>query len=210
MKHFIMLIFLYLASSDSGVYYIVPNPTKYGNCTVNGTVQSPCYSLQQLFGDEIPAPSNESYITLILVSGTHVIPENQTLRATHLSRVVIRPWNEQQLVMVKCKMGTDLVFQSIIELKIASLHFNYCTLQCAYAITRHGNFEWSVYIANSIFENSRSDYAFSIESGAVSGLNITFSNCTFVSNNGAILASNPIVESELAIHLLLDSVTFSR
>ena len=66
------------------------------NCTVNeSTTLSPCYSLQRLIEEEIMLSTGSS-ITLLLLPGSHVIPENHTLMASNMSDLEIYPWTDQK------------------------------------------------------------------------------------------------------------------
>ena len=85
--------------------------------------------------------------------------------------------------LVKCnssrnsyEYSTSIWFQSIIELKILSLHFSSCKLQYGYEINSKA--EMSVNITKSVFENSAIDIR-----STESNLNVTVSNCTFSSSN---------------------------
>ncbi len=156
------LIFLWIlclccsASSLPRVYYITPHIVTRGTCIVNGAILTPCYTLPQLIDDEILSSSNESSVALVLLPGTHVIPETLTFNGSNLFELVIRPWNEQQEVVIECQVEANLIFQGFAELKLLSLHFSFCILQFL-------KFKTSV-ITTSIFVSSETDYSVFLES----------------------------------------------
>ena len=175
MKWIFLVSLCFIAGSQCDDYYITPNPVDRENCTVNGTTLAPCYTLQQIIDQDILTASS---INLYLLSGTHVIPKNQTLTAKNSIQLVIQPWKEQKDVAIECQLGAYLYLDHALYLKLLSLHFMSCTILCESEI-----FVMSVFIENSIFENSVKDYAVVIEGGHV---NASVFNCTFLSNNGAI------------------------
>ena len=194
-----------LASSKPQVFFVIPD---HSNCTVNGTTLNPCYTFHQLINNAILASLSESSVTLLLLSGSHVIPEGKTLRVSNLSDVVIHPWNEQKDdVVIECQLKSNLLFQDINHLNISSLHFNSCTVQCVK--TREILNVSSFYIKNCIFEESKKNYALIIHFSR-SEFNFTIKYCKFLSNNGAIVAANLYGITELTIHLnlLIDSTVF--
>ena len=171
------LILCYFSNATrSEVYYVTPDS---GNCTVNGTAKNPCYTLQQLIKDEVISSSNESSVTLLLLSGNHLMPENKTFRIFNISEVVIRPLNEEQEVAIECPLGANLVFHNITNLTTSSLCFTSCTLQYSYD-EFNSKPARSVNITKCTFEGS----TVSIVNYTDINLNIMISNCTFSSNGG--------------------------
>ena len=172
-----------LASSAPQVYYVTPTkPGPQGSCHVNGTTLRPCYTLQQLNG--VLSSSNGS-VEVLLLPGTHLMPEKETLNVSNFSEVVIRPWKEELEVVIVCKEYLEFWFQNIIELNILSLRFYSCKLQYGYEM--NSKTERSVNIAKSVFEKS-AVYITSTESH----LNVTVSNCTFsLSNRGTLFMLPP-------------------
>ena len=118
----------YFASS-SHVYYVVPYPVNDSDCFGNGTILSPCYTFEQFIEDEVSSTLNVNSVVFYLMSGTHVMPENQTLEIRDLNELVIRPWNKQEEVMIKCQLNAALIFRDVSSVKILSMHFTHCTLQ---------------------------------------------------------------------------------
>ena len=170
-----------LVSLGHQVYYITPTkPDPQGRCIENGTTLRPCYTLQQLNG--VLSSSNGS-VEVLLLPGTHLIPENETLTISNFSEVVICPWKEELEMVIECepKYLENILFQNIIELKILSLRFSSCKLQYGYEM--NSKTERSVNITKSVFEkgiiNMRSTEP---------NLNVTISNCTFSLSNKIRLA----------------------
>ena len=194
MKQVNLLVFASLCclvNSAPQVYYITPTqPDPQGSCHVNDTTLHPCYTLQQLNG--VLSSSNGS-VEVLLLPGTHLIPEKETLNVSHFSEVVIRPWKEELEMVIKCNYGfpTNIWFQNIIELNILSLRFSSCKLQYGYEM--NSKTERSVNIAKSVFEKS-AVYITSTESN----LNVTVSNCTFsLSNRGTLFVLPPGYDTTL-------------
>ena len=123
---------------------------------------------------------------MLLLPGTHLIPEKETLNVSNFCEVVIHPWKEELEMVIECKgYLTNIWFQNIIELKILSLRFYSCMLQYGYEM--NSKTERSVNIAKSVFEKS-AVYITSTESN----LNVTVSNCTFsLSNRGTLFVLSP-------------------
>ena len=168
-------------SSAPQVYYVTPTqPNPQGNCHVNDITLSPCYTLQKLNG---VLSSTSGSVEVLLLPGTHLIAGKETFNISNFSEVVIRPWKEELEIVIECnssrnsyEYSTSIWFQSIIELKILSLHFSTCKLQYGYEINSKA--EMSVNITKSVFENSAIDIR-----STESKLNVTVSNCTFSSSN---------------------------
>ena len=128
-------------SSAPQVYYVTPSqPNPQGNCHVNGITLRPCYTLQKL--NAVLSFSNGS-VEVLLLPGTHLIAGKETFNVSNFSEVVIRPWKEELEIVIKCNSSrnsyeypTSIWFQSIIELKILSLHFSSCKLQYGYKINK--------------------------------------------------------------------------
>ena len=182
-----------LASSATQVYYVTPTkPDHQGSCHVNDTTLRPCYTLQQLNG--VMSSSNGS-VEVLLLPGTHLIAEKETLNVFNFSEVIICPWMEELEMIIECIPRKDhhlyeyppnIWFQNIIELKMLSLHFFSCQLQYGYEM--NSKTERSVNITKSVFEKSSVDIR-----STESHLNVTVSNCTFSSNNrfSALSMLNP-------------------
>ena len=183
-----------LVSSAHQVYYITPTkPDPQGSCHVNDTTLRPCYTLKQLNG---VLSSSSGSVEVLLLNGTHFIPEKETLKVSNFSEVVIRPWKEELKMIIECPRPSkhlhdlrlpNIWFQSIIELKMFSLHFSSCQLQYGYEM--NSKTERSVNITKSVFEKS------SVDIGSTeSNLNVTVSNCTFSSTyyiKSALSTTNP-------------------
>ena len=176
MKQVNLLVFASLCclvSSAPQVYYVTPTkPDPQGSCHVDGTTLRPCYTLQKLNG--VLSSSNGS-IEVLLLPGTHLIPEKETLNVSQFSEVVICPWKEEPEIIIECeyhKDQTSIWFHNIIELQIFSLRFSTCKLQYGYDM--NSTTERSVNITKSVFEKSSVD----IRSNE-SNLNVTVSNCTY-------------------------------
>lgn len=174
-------------SSTSQVYYITPDqPDPQGNCSVDGTILSPCYTLQQV--NSLPSSSKEGSVELLLLPGTHLVAVGNKINVTlsNFKVLVIHPWNEEQEVAIKCaKLPPngwhipDLNFRNINELTIFSLNLSSCLLHYGYDL--NSKTERSVDITKCFFEKGRI-----VIKSTESDLNITISNCTFSSNNGPL------------------------
>ena len=79
----------------SQTYYITPDNTANETCSVNDnfTTLTPCYSLQQLCEDRTLI-SNKTHLTLLLLPGTHVIPQGHTLTASDVQELGAFPWSD--------------------------------------------------------------------------------------------------------------------
>ena len=188
MKQVNLLVFASLCCLVSSApqvqsYYVTTTqPDPQGSCHVNDTPLRPCYTLQQLNG--VLSSSNGS-VEVLLLPGTHLIPEKETLNVSHFSELVIRPWKEELEMVIECipskyhhdyEYPPNIWFQNIIELKMLSLHFSSCQLQYGYEM--NSKTERSVNITKSVFEKSSVDIR-----STESNLNVTVSNCTFSSTN---------------------------
>ena len=132
------------------------HPVDHDNCTVNSTILHPCYTLQQLIDNEFSSWFSRR---LEFLPGKHVITENQTLKASGFN-MTLCPFDEQQEVMIECQLNTLIIFQKMVDLKILSLHFTYCTLRFE---KRHKFMGITyIHITKSIFENSRQWYAITV------------------------------------------------
>jgi hypothetical protein len=117
-------------SQDTGLYYITPELPDYDNCTINGTMLSPCYTPQQLANIEVLASSNQSSVEFLLLPGTYYD------FTRHLSDFAnglggepvmdISPWNDE-IVVIVCEGPTR--FHNVIQLQVQSIHFIACELQ---------------------------------------------------------------------------------
>lgn len=156
MKIFLLVFFLCcIECSSAAVYYITPD---HGNCTVNGTVLGPCYTLEQLINDDV---LNEMSLELLLLPGTHLIPGNQTLILSNLSELAMSPFSEDQQPLIKCQSGAKIALKNILKLKIYSLNSVFCSLY------ENSELETSVNITKCVFESSVTDYAINIYQNAV-------------------------------------------
>ena len=182
MKQVNLLVFASLCclvSSAHQVYYITPTkPDPQGSCHVNDTTLSPCYTLQQLNG---VLSSSSGSVEVLLLPGTHLIAEKETLNVFNFSEVMICPWKEELEMIIECIPRKDhyppnIWFQNIIELKMLSLHFSSCQLKYGYKM--NSKTERSVSITKSVFEKSSVDIR-----TTESNLNVIVSNCTFSSTN---------------------------
>lgn len=169
-------------------HYVSPDPVANETCSVNSnTILRPCYSLHRLSIDKTLL----SLVTLILLPGTHVIPENYTLTTSDVSKLEIFPWNNAQQVTIRCQSQAGIAFQNIRELKLVSLVVASCTLSLGRQFNNR-NFD-VVGITNCRFTGSLKDYAIVIYKERP--LNISVHNCTFSSNNaGAIKVSEEYYE----------------
>ena len=196
MKQVNLLVFASLCclvSSAHQVYYITPTkPDHQGSCHVNDTTLRPCYTLKQLNG--VLSSSNGS-VEVLLLPGTHLIVEKETLNVFNFSEVMICPWKEELEMIIECIPRKDhhlieyppnIWFQNIIELKMLSLCFSSCQLQFGYEM--NSKTERSVNITKSVFEKSSVDIR-----STESNLNVTVSNCTFSSTyyKSALSTTNP-------------------
>ena len=88
-------------------------------------------------------------------------------------------------MLIHCQEQATLVFQNITKFNVTSLHFIFCTLKLVY---EEVNINKSAYFIKSIFEESRKNYAIQVFDHTDSEviINVTFNNCTFLLNNGAI------------------------
>ena len=123
-----------LLSNASLHYYITPEPDVTRNestCMVNGSIAIRCYSLQQ-FIDSPTLLSNTTSdsLTLLLLSGTHLVPQGQHLdlviNFTHIQSLQIRPWNESQEVVIECQKSASIYYFGIRDLKLLSVNFKSC------------------------------------------------------------------------------------
>ena len=197
------LCFFTCASSGPAVYYVTPT---YDNCTVDETTLNPCYTINQLIEDEVLSSANESAVEMLLLPGIHLI-ENRTLNLTDFSEVVIRPWNEEQKVVLQCQLMANLTFQDIAELKLSWLHLTFCSLD--YSTGRNSSAsERSVTITECTFEGSKTHHAINInrtrEIWSTVFVEVIISYCKFVSNSGSIRTggyynSGPIIEINIRI-----------
>ena len=192
-----------LASSAPQVYYVTPTkPDPQGNCHVNDTTLHPCYTLEQL--NDVLSSSSGS-VEVLLLNGTHFIPEKEILNVFHFSEVVIRPWKEELEMIIECIPRKDhhlieyppnILFQNIIELKMLSLHFSSCQLKYGYKM--NSKTERSINITKSVFEKSSVDIR-----STESHVNVTVSNCTFSSTyyKSALSTTNPRKTTHVNKHI---------
>lgn len=207
MNRFVSMILLLFISNcfvccDAEVYYVLEDQSA---CIANeNTSVSPCYSLQQLSnGNELL--SNTTSIVLFIETGTHIIPENHTLLLSNLTEVTISP-HSQKSALVKCNSGSNITFQHIKKLHLLSLNFISCSLLFDNQVkTNILYFKPQVAISQCVFVESKENYAITIARTSVK-LNISFSNCKFLSNNGAISCN---YQTEYPSHVSNKTVTIS-
>lgn len=91
---FLLALALYFLRVKATVIYITPDSE---NCTVNDVVLEPWFSLHQL---NEAALFNKSSVTLLLLSGTHVITKSK--KAKNVSELALRihHWNELEIVKI--------------------------------------------------------------------------------------------------------------
>ena len=181
----LLLLFSFLSFSDGVVYYISADCATSDTCvdSSNATLR-PCYSLQQLSnGNGLLV--NKTSITLRLLSGTHILPENCTLLLSNVGEVEISPWNQQQKELIKCYTGANITFQHIKILSILSLNFTHCVLFINHVFEVSSNFKAHALINRCVFAESKGDYAIIIPGTSIK-FTISINNCIFLSNNGAI------------------------
>ena len=171
--------------SDALEYFISPDPVTNETCNNSGSAAlRPCYSLQQLsIGNGLLF--NKGTITLLLLSGTHILPENHTLMLSNIRKVEIFPWNQQQEELIECRSQTNIVFQNIQELNIFSVNLTSCTILLESTI--------QVVIFKCVFAKSKENYAITISNpyGTIrdpygTKINISIHNSIFCLNYGAI------------------------
>ena len=184
------------------VCYITPTSNLgSGNCTVSDNrTLTPCFSLRDLIYEE-ELLSSVRPIELLFLSGSHVIPENRTLRF-FLHELEIRPWVEHLKPTIKCRSQAGLEFHVNKKVNVFSMHFTGCTLEYSQSVGIFFNTTNLVQIAHCGFQNSKQNYAIIIR-GALdislyrSEMNVNISFCTFFVNNGAIQARNPNIVTPL-------------
>lgn len=179
--------------SSETVYYITPqNDTCY---TSEGSTSEmmPCYSLQQLSRDRTVL-TNKTVVTLLLQTGIHSFSD-QLLTVSDIRKVVLSPLNGEHNIEIHCQLQSRFVFQNVEELQIFSLKFTFCSLECIgtsnNVLNPFGNRLQHITLSfvNCEFVGS-TDYAITIKQSTGFKFNASVSNCTFLSNNGAI-ACNP-------------------
>ena len=198
-----LLSLLFFASSASlAILYVMPED---GNCSINGLAYKPCYSLHQLINEKVLSSLDESSLTLFLLSGTHLIPENETLNVSGFDQVAILPLTNEEEAVIRCKDAEKrdghVLLNDNSDVKMSSLHFTSCLLKYRYEVER--GFERSVNITKCVFEGSLFDFAISIWSTESRVKKVNVSNCTFLSNTGAITIltrqRNPYIVADLLI-----------
>ena len=162
------------------VYYIKSDTY---NCTATEEMLKSCYPLQRL--GEVLSSTNETSVTVLLLPGKHVIPENKTLRIYDFNKFSIIPWEKYQEVLIQCRANATINFHNIIELNMSFLHFIFCSFEIVY---ERVGMNKSAYIKGNIFEQSSGSYAVQVLDYTDSEvlINVTFTKCTFLLNTGAI------------------------
>lgn len=199
MKLWVLMSLCCFASADPQVYYITPN---HGNCTVKGTALRPCYTLQQLIEGKVLSSSKESSVELLLLAGTHLIPKGKILNVSNFSQVNIHPWNEEQEVVIECKLTASFAFQDITELNISSLNFTSCVLQ----YSKNSKSESSVKIEKCVFQSSKKVCAINFTRKAEPKLNVSISNCVFLSNDEGAVGFFNQIDNTLAFLQITDTL----
>ena len=174
----LLLSLSFFLCSDALTYYISPDPVTNGTCNDSGSATlRPCYSFQQL-SIWNGLLFNKSAITLLLLSGTHVLPESHTLILSDIREVEISPWKQQQEELIECHSLTNIVFEDIQDLRIFSLNFTSCIIL--------SNSAPQVVITNCVFADSKK---YAIEINSRNKINVSIDASIFLSNNGAISCS---------------------
>lgn len=188
MKRIIFVILLcssWSANSQPSVYYITPSLPDSGNCTINGTMLTSCYTMEQFAS--IWHSSYSSSITLLFLPGTHELSGNNTFIIFNLQEVNFRTWDDQQEVVIECQKA-NIILQNIPQLNIRSLHFKSCSLQCIYELSNLG-IDSLIFLDYCIFEGSKHNYAIVITSEHQT-LYFSVTYCRFVLNTAGAIASN--------------------
>ena len=190
----VLVISSFLPCSDAVVYYISADPITSDTCVDNSNATlRPCYSLQQLSnGNGLLV--NKTSITLLLLSGTHVLPEDCTLLLSDIGEVEISPWNQQQEELIKCHVRANITFQHIKKLNIFSLNFTYCVLFLNHTVKVDSNFKAQAAINQCVFAGSKENYAITIAKTSIK-LNISVNNSPFLSNDGALSCDCRVIDS---------------
>ena len=165
-----------------------------GDCSVNDTVLSPCYSIYELIRDDVLSSLNKSSVSLLLLPGTHIIPDNQVLEISGFHQVFIYPWLDEQKVLIECANQTNLSEHMILsgntDVNISSIHFNFCILEYRYTYETT-KAKWTVSITDSIFENSQTSGTITISNpDSPIVVNVVVLNCKFFTNWAAFYISS--------------------
>ena len=180
----LLLLLSLIPCSDAVVYYISADLITDDTCVDNSNATlGPCYSLHQLCnGNGLLV--NKASITLHLLSGIHVLPEDCSLLLSEIAEAEISPWNQQQKEFIECHTGANITFQDIGKLSIFSLNFTHCELFLNHAVV--GFFRPQAFIDQCVFAESEGDYAIAIARTSMK-FTISINNTMFLSNNGAVL-----------------------
>jgi predicted outer membrane repeat protein len=185
MKLLVLLSFVSGFFTNALVYYISPGSVANRTCIVNGsTPLTPCYSLQRLC-EERALLTNKTQLKLLLLPGTHVIPQGHNLSASDMWVLDALPWNEQQEVVIECEKQARLVFEGIGELAMSTLKFSSCNMRCICS-QRNSTIKVRITVVNCIFTGSMQKYALHIISASLS-TNVSVSESKFSLNNGGII-----------------------
>ena len=179
-----------LFSSEALLYHISSDPVANETCTVNGSATlTPCYSLQQLCEDKTLL-SNKTQLTLLLLPGTHVIPQGHTLLAYDVEKLEISPWNGHLDVIVQCQRLANLTCKDIGDLKVSYIEFKSCFVIYD---DSEGRTTVSIEIVSCIFAENVESIALSISNpNRFSIATVSIKNCTFSLNHGGLLCNaNP-------------------
>ena len=194
----------FLCVTVSGFCYISPVAVVNESCTVSdNTTLRPCYTLQEISSTSLPCGDVTS-TEMIFLPGIHVI--NQSLVFSDTAEVEVYPWDEQHVV-IECQLNANWTFEHIEELRLSSLHFNYCHLKASVS-------QFTA-IENCVFTGSRHAYAMDFDffdfDIPAQNSSIYVGNCTFSSNNGGIhfayyiSRSNIYIEDSLFVNNWRDS-----
>lgn len=176
-----------LESSTAFVYYVSPIDSNGVSCNID-LVLSPCYSLQQLSVDD-QVLFNTSFVTLYLLPGRHLIPENQTFLLADKIEVNVSPWRLLgDDVVIECLSKAKILAHNVHKLFVNSVNFLQCSIFLTGDIT---NFKSTIIVTRCAFSDSK-DYAIvSVKNRSTHiEFNISIDQSYFLSNNGAI-ACNP-------------------
>ena len=175
---FVAACFSVLLHSDAVEFYISPDPITNETCSDNkGIVLRPCYSIEQL-STRNDLLLNETAITLLFLTGTHVHPKEHTLKLSEKEEVIISAQGNANS-QIECDSKAIIIFQHIQKLNISSLNFTSCTILKFDTI--------QIVIASCVFAGNKESYAIVVRTGDNSiKVNISINDSLFLSNNGAL------------------------
>ena len=206
MKSLLWIISLFRLVSSKHQIYI----TEDSNCaTAENAPQKPCYSLHELINDQILL-SIGSPVTLLLLPGLHIIPENHTLLASNMSELDMYPLDDE-VVRIECQPQAGIVIQGVDKLNIRSLNFTFCTLQYTQTDKTDG-FQDIVNVCHFEkcgFQSNDQNYAVIVDYPTLS-ITCHFLSCQFLSNSGAIKSENPTESEDINVNIFIVNTTFAN